>query len=231
MCIFYHLQKPPSSIPKYNHYWTSMHVLQRYYGVRSSRVMCFILTNMITPYRLCNTCLGYTVLKSCGIFNNIILNLSHFLHELRLSPLFYWKLFQIQFWRARGEQVSPSDRRSGVKLNGILFPSFSLLTVGYRSSFHTSRHYFSPRWSKQSLRWREISLLTVGNGGTFSLLTVGNTDNFKYGFGGEESRDRGSGGVNFILEKTITSPGIHLTTYYLHSFTPPHKKVRFLQAY
>jgi len=29
--------------------------------------MCFILTNMITPYRLCNTCLGYTAHKSCGV--------------------------------------------------------------------------------------------------------------------------------------------------------------------
>jgi len=34
-------------------------MLQRYYGVRSSRVICFILTNMFTPYRLCNTCLGF----------------------------------------------------------------------------------------------------------------------------------------------------------------------------
>jgi len=60
-----------------------------------------------------------------------------------------------------------------------------------------------------------FSLLTVGNSGTFSLLTVGNTDIFKLGAGwGRESRDRGSGGGNVILEKFFTSPGICLTHYY-----------------
>jgi len=32
--------------------------------------------------------------------------------------------------------------------------------------------------------------------------------------GGGKSRDRGSGGGNFILEKIFTSPHLHLTTYY-----------------
>ena len=91
--------------------------------------------------------------------------------------------FKFDFGATEESKSPPSDRRSDVKSNGILFPSFSLLTVGYHSSFHTSRHYFSPRWSNNLFAEEKFSLLTVGNCGTFSLLTVGNTDNFKYGAG------------------------------------------------
>ena len=93
--------------------------------------------------------------------------------------------FKIDFGAPEVSKSSPSDRRSGVKRNGILFPSFSLLTVGYRSSLPTSLHYFSPRWSNNLFAGGELPLLTVGNYGTFSLLTVGYTDNFKYGAGGK----------------------------------------------
>jgi len=96
--LFHHLHKPPSSIPIYNHYRTSLHVLQRYYDAWMSRFMRFILRNLITPYRLCYACLGgYIVHKSCESFNNIVWNLSH---------------FQIRIWRARAQGESMSPQRS-----------------------------------------------------------------------------------------------------------------------
>jgi hypothetical protein len=108
----------------------------------------------------------------------------------------------------------PSDRRSAVKLNGILFPSFSLLTVAYRPSLHTSRHYSSHTHTHTHTRWSNI--LSLPRRGIFtahsllfsaiftahiwqhwqfqiwrrreikvSLLTVGSTNFFKYGAGGK----------------------------------------------
>ena len=177
---------PCTATHRNNHFHPYYHgsytILQLYYSSNSFSHFVFGYYDPIHFFSV--TAAGFKprinqlwVQESWEFFNNLILNLSHFLHELRLSPLFYWQLLQIQFWRALGEQVSPSDRRSGVKHNGILFPSFSLLTVGYHSSFHTSLHYFSPRWSNKVFAGREFSLLTVGNYGTFSLLTVGYTDN------------------------------------------------------
>ena len=56
--------------------------------------------------------------------------------------------FKFKFGATQESKSPPSDRRSAVKLNGVLFPSFSLLTVAYRPSLHTSRHYSShTRWS------------------------------------------------------------------------------------
>ena len=87
--------------------------------------------------------------------------------------------------RAQGESMSPpSDRKSGVKRNGIMFPSFFLLTVGYHSSFHTHYTIFPHVGATISSPEGNFHSLTVGKYGTFSLLTVGYTNNFKYGAGG-----------------------------------------------
>ena len=102
---------------------------------------------------------GYIVHKSCGNFNHIILYLSH---------------FQIRIWRARAPKVRaclpPSDWRSVVKLNGILFPSFTLLTVAYRPSLHTSRHNSSHTHTHTHTRWSNI--LSLPRRGIFTAHSL-----------------------------------------------------------
>ena len=98
-----------------------------------------------------------------------------------------------------------------------LFPTLppagdiSLLTVDTDGNFFTSSMLatLTPE--------REISPLNVSNGGIFSLHNGGNTDFSNLAPEGWGSRDLGSGGGNFILEESFTSPGLCLTHYYLHN--------------
>ena len=84
----------------------------------------------------------------------------------------------------------------------------SLLTVDTDGNFFTSSMLatLTPQ--------REISPLNVANGGIFSLHNGGNTDFSNLAPEGRGSRDLGSGGGNFILEESFTSPGLCLTHYY-----------------
>jgi len=82
--------------------------------------------------------------------------------------------FKFDFGATEESKSPPSDRRSDVKSNGILFPSFSLLTVAYHSCLHTSRHYSSPPLEQHSLPRR----------GIFTSHSLQLKDIFKYGAGG-----------------------------------------------
>jgi len=132
--------------------------------------------------------------------------------------------------RSQGESMSPpSDRRCDVKPNGILFPSFfptpchfhylqlAALTISnmapegiYIFPTHSWQHRIFQIWRRREI-FPYSQLARVGHFHSSQLATLIFSNLAPEG---RESRDRGSGGGNFIPEKIITSPGICLTHYY-----------------
>jgi len=105
------------------------------------------------------------------------------------------------------------------------YGTFSLLTVGYTDNF---KYGAGGNFPYSKLATLTISNMAPENKFPYSQMATLTISNMAPE--GRESRDRGSGGGNFILEKTITSLGICLSTYYLrviwwmlptflHSFT------------
>ena len=144
---------------------------------------------------------GYIVHKSCGSFNNIV-----------------WTYHTFKFENgARGPKVRaclpPAIGELASNLTAYYFPPFPyslsatvLLFIHHDTIFpHAGstisspegNYHFSQLATEGHFHYSQLATLTISNMAP----------------DGWESRDRGSGGGNFILEKTITSPGIHLTTY------------------
>ena len=133
--------KPPSSIPKCNYYWTSLHVLQRYYDAWTSRFMRFILAkHYYTISTLLHVLGGYIVHKSCELFTVSNSNMA----------------------RSRAPKVRaclpPAIGDVTSNLTAYCFPPFSLPLVIFTT-------YSWLHWQFQIWRRREFtfSLLTVGN--------------------------------------------------------------------
>ena len=92
-------------------------------------------------------------------------------------------------------------------------------TLAHILTLHDLHFFFKPR-NKNFPPSREISFLPIH--------TVGNTASFQISRRrGGKSRDPGSGGGNFILEKIFTSPGLNPIPILLPR---THKKKEFLQT-
>ena len=137
--------------------------------------------------------------------------------------------------RARGEHVSPAVAEVATNLTAYYFPPFPyslsatiLLFIhhyytisphdGATISSPEGNFHFSQLAPMGHFHYSLLASLKISNmapEGNFPYSQLATLTISNMAPEGRESRDLGSGGGNFILGETITSPGICLTTYYL----------------